>query len=123
MKNLMAKDGKKEHMLPEDAAINEGLVIMAEKGQDKLLLKLRGRLDTTTSPQLEKVLETGMDDIRLLVLDFAMVEYISSAGLRVLLAAHKSMKKQSGAMAVKGINEEVREVLNITGFLDILNVV
>ncbi|MBO5146629.1 MAG: STAS domain-containing protein [Lachnospiraceae bacterium] len=98
------------------------MTIEARKEQEKLTLKLKGRLDTTTAGQLEEALRDYLDGTGNLVLDFTLLEYISSAGLRVLLAAHKAMKKQEGTMVVKGANEEVREVFTITGFADILNV-
>ncbi|MBO5032727.1 MAG: STAS domain-containing protein [Lachnospiraceae bacterium] len=98
------------------------MTIEARKEQEKLTLKLKGRLDTTTAGQLEEALRDYLDRTGNLVLDFTLLEYISSAGLRVLLAAHKTMKKQEGTMVVKGANEEIREVFTITGFADILNV-
>ena len=94
-----------------------------EKKQDgaSLRISLEGRLDTTTSPSLEEVLKTSLDGISDLVFDFTKLEYISSAGLRLLLWAQKTMNKQ-GQMAVEGANASIREVFEITGFEDILTI-
>lgn len=97
------------------------MIIEEVKEQDQLILKIKGRLDTTTAPQLEQATGEKLTGLQKLVLDFTALEYISSAGLRVLLAAHKAMKKQEGVMIVTGANEEVQEVFKITGFADILN--
>lgn len=83
---------------------------------------LEGRLDTSTSPQLKEEVENCPEDIKRLTLDFEKVAYVSSAGLRVLLSAHKRISAGNGRMIVRGLGEEVREVFAITGFLDILNV-
>ena len=86
-----------------------------------LTLALEGRLDTTTAPELEQVIRAELDKADALVLDFGKLEYISSAGLRVLLSAHKAMAKKSG-MKVTHVNEMVMEVFEVTGFSDILTV-
>ena len=86
-----------------------------------LTVILEGRLDTTTSPQLEKELSASMGDATELTLDFANLEYISSAGLRVLLSAHKTMSKKDG-MKIVNANEIVMEVFDVTGFVDILTI-
>ena len=86
-----------------------------------LTIALEGRLDTTTAPELEKELKTSMDDAEELVLDFAGLDYISSAGLRVLLSAHKAMSGKGG-MTVRNANEIVQEVFDVTGFADILDI-
>ena len=86
-----------------------------------LTIALEGRLDTTTSPELEKELKDGLDGIDELTLDFEKLDYISSAGLRVLLAAHKTMMKRGG-MKVIHVNEIVNEVFEVTGFSDILTI-
>lgn len=88
--------------------------------QGTLQLALVGRLDTTTAPELEKVLR-DIADIKKLVFDFAELEYLSSAGLRVLLTASKTMKKQ-GTMVIRHVNEDVMEVFTITGFREILEI-
>lgn len=80
-----------------------------------------GRLDTTTSPLLEAELKDSLDGITELIFDFAKLEYISSAGLRILLAAQKVMNKQGG-MIVKNANEVIAEVFEVTGFSDILTI-
>ncbi|MBQ4481148.1 MAG: STAS domain-containing protein [Victivallales bacterium] len=84
-----------------------------------LTLALEGRLDTTTSPQLEILLNAELDGIVELVFDFAKLDYLSSAGLRVLLAAQKRMNKQ-GSMKLRNVNATVKEVFEITGFADFL---
>ena len=86
-----------------------------------LEVKLDGRLDTTTSPKLEEDLRDSVDGLTCLVLDFEKLEYISSAGLRVLLAMQKIMNKQ-GEMILKNVSETVMEVFEITGFSDILTI-
>ena len=86
-----------------------------------LTLALEGRLDTTTAPDLEKELKTGLDGVNELIMDFSKLDYISSAGLRVLLSAHKQMSKQGG-MKVVHVNEMVAEVFEVTGFSDILDI-
>lgn len=91
----------------------------AEAG--KLTLALEGRLDTGTAPQLEAELKSSLDGVTTLVLDFAGLEYISSAGLRVLLGAQKIMAKQGG-MVIRNVNEVISEVFEVTGFVDILNI-
>lgn len=88
---------------------------------NKLEILLEGRLDTTTSPSLEAELKQSVDGIAELVFDFAKLEYISSAGLRILLAAQKVMNKQ-GSMVVKNVNEVIAEVFEVTGFSDILTI-
>lgn len=87
----------------------------------KLTILLEGRLDTTTSPALEAELKQCLDGITELIFDFDKLEYISSAGLRILLAAQKVMNKQ-GNMVVKNVNEVIAEVFEVTGFSDILTI-
>ncbi|MBQ7628005.1 MAG: STAS domain-containing protein [Clostridiales bacterium] len=89
---------------------------------EKLTVKLEGRLDTTTSPELESVLGMNLDGIKELVFDFNDLEYLSSAGLRVLLNAQKTMNQQ-GEMKVTGVSDAVKEIFDVTGFSDILTVV
>ncbi|MDE7399039.1 MAG: STAS domain-containing protein [Oscillospiraceae bacterium] len=86
-----------------------------------LNIALEGRLDTTTAPQLESELKQSIADNTELILDFAKLEYISSAGLRVLLAAQKVMNKQ-GKMAIRNVNDVIAEVFEVTGFADILTI-
>ncbi|MEZ3426180.1 MAG: STAS domain-containing protein [Lachnospiraceae bacterium] len=92
-----------------------------DKKENILKVKLDGRLDTVTSPQLEEKLKEELAGIVSLQFDFTGLEYISSAGLRVLLSASKRMKKQ-GKMEIYHANEEVMEVFTITGFADILTI-
>ena len=80
-----------------------------------------GRLDTMTAPELEAELNASLKDVESLVLDFSKLEYISSAGLRVLLSAHKAMSGKGG-MKVTNVNEIVAEVFDVTGFADILTI-
>ncbi len=87
----------------------------------ELNIALTGRLDTTTAPELEKELKASMDDVTSIVIDMAALEYISSAGLRVLLSAQKIMNKQ-GKMTVKNVNETIMEIFEVTGFSDILTI-
>ena len=87
----------------------------------KLTLALTGRLDTTTAPQLEAEVKGSLAGVTELVLDFSQLEYLSSAGLRVILAAQKRMNKQ-GRMTVTHVCSEIMEVFEITGFVDILNI-
>ncbi len=95
--------------------------IVKQKEGSNLTISLEGRLDTTTSPQLEEELKQSLDGITALVFDLAKLEYISSAGLRVLLSAQKVMNKQ-GEMKVTGANDELKEIFEVTGFVDILNI-
>ena len=87
----------------------------------KAVFALKGRLDTVTAPDLEKELRDSFDTVNELTLDFSGLEYISSAGLRVLLAAQKTMGRKGG-MKVTNANETIMEVFEVTGFLDILTV-
>ncbi len=86
-----------------------------------LEIALEGRLDTTTAPELEAELNQSMSGAESLTLDFGKLEYISSAGLRVLLSAHKVMARKGG-MKVIHANEIVKEVFEVTGFADILTI-
>ena len=86
---------------------------------ETLILKVIGRLDTSTAPQLEAEMNDSLDSAKDLILDFSELEYISSAGLRVILKAQKIMNKQ-GTMKLTGVNDTVMEVFDITGFSDIL---
>ena len=88
---------------------------------DKLCVALEGRLDTTTAPELEASLKEDLDAVNELVIDLAQLEYISSAGLRVLLAAQKTMMKQ-GSMVVTNPNDVISEIFEVTGFSTILTI-
>lgn len=91
----------------------------AENG--KLTFTLEGRLDTTTAPELEKKLRESVAGVTELVLDFDRLEYISSAGLRILLAGQKIMNRQ-GSMTLTHVHETIMEILEVTGFADILTI-
>ena len=82
---------------------------------------LEGRLDTTTAPELEEALKQGLEGATGLTMDFSKLDYISSAGLRVLLSAHKAMSDEGG-MKVTNVNDMVREVFEVSGFSDILDI-
>jgi len=87
----------------------------------ELTLTLEGRLDTTTAPLLEAELKQSVGGVTKLTFDFEKLEYLSSAGLRVLLAAQKVMNKQ-GEMVIRNVNEVISEVFEVTGFSDILTI-
>ena len=87
----------------------------------KLLIKVEGRLDSTTANDLEAAINESIEDKEEVVIDFTNLEYISSAGLRVLLATQKIMAKQ-GILKVCGLNETVKEIFDVTGFSDILTI-
>ncbi len=87
----------------------------------ELAVALEGRLDTTTSPELEASLNESLDGVTALTFDFAKLDYISSAGLRVLLSAQKRMNKQ-GDMKVVNVGETIMEIFEVTGFSDILTI-
>ena len=87
----------------------------------KAVLMPEGRLDTVTAPEMEKTVNEILPELRELVMDFKDLEYISSAGLRVLLSAQKAMNKQ-GKMTVCNVNETITEIFDVTGFSDILNI-
>ena len=97
------------------------MVINKKQDGSALVVALEGRLDTTTAPELEQELKSSLDGITDLTLDMTKLDYISSAGLRVLLSAHKIMLKQ-GKMKVTNASEIVREVFEVTGFSDILTI-
>ena len=95
------------------------MTIEIKKGNQETIIEIVGRLDTITAPALDKTINEDIGDTKNLVLDVKGMEYISSAGLRVLLSAQKKMKK-IGSMKVTGVCEEVMEVFEMTGFADIL---
>lgn len=88
---------------------------------ETLKVDLIGRLDTTTGPELENSLKEDLDDVSELILDFEKLDYVSSAGLRVLLVLQKKMNKQ-GSMVIRNASESIIEVFDITGFIDILTI-
>ena len=87
----------------------------------ELTVTIVGRLDTTTAPDLEPSLKESVEGVTKLILDFAELEYLSSAGLRVILAAQKVMNKQ-GEMVIRHVNETINEIFEVTGFIDILTI-
>jgi len=98
-------------MLNIDKKVENGTVTFA----------LEGRLDTVSAPEFEKMLKSSLDGVTDLVLDFEKLEYISSAGLRAVLSAHKIMTRQ-GSMKVLHVNETIMEIFDVTGFVDILTI-
>ncbi|EOT24469.1 anti-anti-sigma factor [Eubacterium sp. 14-2] len=97
------------------------MIITKTTDGTSLTLVLEGRLDTMTAPQLESELRDSIEGIDKLFLDFASLEYISSAGLRILLSTQKIMNKQ-GSMVIRNANEGVMDIFDITGFADILTI-
>ena len=86
-----------------------------------LKLALAGRLDTSTAPELEAELKQSLEGAEVLIFDFSALEYISSAGLRILLNAQKQMNRQ-GKMIIRNVNDVISEIFEITGFADILTI-
>ena len=97
------------------------MTIEIKRNAQETTIELVGRLDTTTAPALDKTINGDIEGTKNLVLDFKQLEYISSAGLRVLLGAQKKMQK-IGSMKVTNVCEEVMEVFEMTGFADILTI-
>lgn len=95
--------------------------INTKKNGNEFIISIEGRLDTITAPELETIVKTSLEGIVSLVLDFSKLEYISSAGLRVVLTAQKIMNKH-GKMVIRNVNSNVHEVFDITGFSDILTI-
>ena len=95
--------------------------IEQNRNGNALTLALEGRLDTMTAPQLEAALKEALPGVEALTFDLSKLDYISSAGLRVLLSAQKTMNQQ-GTMKVKNANEMILEIFEVTGFCDILTI-
>ena len=91
------------------------------KQDSTLTVVISGNIDTVTAPELDVQLQENIPGIKDLVLDFAAVDYISSAGLRVILMANQQMEDVDGNMTVKNVNEDVRDVFEMTGFDSLLN--
>jgi len=89
----------------------------------KLNVALEGRLDTTTAPNLEAEMRDALNGVTELDIDMASLAYISSAGLRVMLALQKQMNKQKGSMTIRNASEELMEIFDVTGFVDVLHIV
>ena len=99
------------------------MTINTSKDGQITTISLEGRLDTTTAPDLEKELDSVMaEDVSDLIFDLGKLDYISSAGLRVLLSAQKSMNKK-GSMEIRGASEDIMEIFEVTGFVDIFTIV
>lgn len=97
------------------------MTISKTLNEKELILAIEGRLDTITAPELENELKTCLDGVDHLIVDLVNLEYISSAGLRVVLATQKTMN-QRGGMVIKNVNESVMEVFDITGMADLLTI-
>ncbi|MBQ5699476.1 MAG: STAS domain-containing protein [Lachnospiraceae bacterium] len=97
------------------------MTIEMKKNMEETILEITGRLDTTTAPVLDKTINEELKDVKNLVLDLKGLEYISSAGLRVLLNAQKKMQRV-GSMKLKNVSEAVMDVFEMTGFADILEI-
>ena len=97
------------------------MTIEKKINQKSVTLIVSGRLDTQTAPELEKELDAALPGTEELVFDMSNLEYVSSAGLRVILKAQKAMNTQ-GSMKLTGVNDSIMEVFDITGFLDILTI-
>ena len=97
------------------------LDIKKKQEGSRLEFALEGRLDTIIAPQLEEEVKASIDDITELVFDFSGLAYVSSAGLRVLLSAQKTMNEK-GSMVVKNVSDEIQEIFDVTGFSDILTI-
>ena len=95
--------------------------ITKTRNGDDLTIAVKGRLDTTTSPQLEEELESELGKVRTITFDFADLDYISSAGLRILLQTAQAMDDMSN-MTVKNVNEDINDIFEVTGFTEILNI-
>lgn len=89
---------------------------------DNITLQVAERVDTTTAPQLQYEIDKVTDETNKLVLDFKDLIYVSSAGLRVLLSAHKTMLKKGGSLVITNVSEDILEIFEVTGFSDILTI-
>ena len=98
------------------------MTINKNREGSKMTVALEGRLDTTTAPQLEGEIRGNLDGVTDLEFDFQNLAYISSAGLRVMLSAQKIMNKQ-GNMTIRGVNDDIMDVFEVTGFVDLLHIV
>ena len=97
------------------------MTINKTKENDKLTVNVQGRLDTATAPELEQSLNESMEGVNELVMDLEGLEYMSSAGLRIMLASQKAMSSKGG-MKVVNVNDIIMEIFEITGFADILTI-
>lgn len=97
------------------------MTITQNKDNAKLVISIEGRLDTSTAPELEAAIDGAIAGVSELILDMEKLDYVSSAGLRVILKAQKLMNKQ-GSMLIRKVNDTIMEVFDITGFVDILTI-
>ncbi|MCR4820560.1 MAG: STAS domain-containing protein [Elusimicrobiales bacterium] len=97
------------------------MIIEKEAKDEELILNLKGRLDTSTSPQLDEELKKSLSGVKSLILNLKELEYLSSAGLRIILSAQKTMNRQ-GKMKICNVNDAIMEVFDMTGFADILTI-
>lgn len=98
------------------------LQITKERAGEMLTVHITGDLNVKTSPQLEDEVTKLLGEVKELILDFAGVEYISSAGLRVLLGLEKTMRRQGGSMKMRNVNPAVREIIRLAGFLQVMHI-
>ncbi len=96
--------------------------IIKELSGDILIVNINGDLNIKTSPKLEEELTKSIGGVKKLVLDFSNVEYISSAGLRVVLAMEKAMRRQQGLMTLRHVNSAVKEIIRLAGFLQVMHI-
>ena len=107
---------------PKTERSKEEIMTITKSGQaPEVTIALEGRLDTTTAPDLEKEVQTSLEGVKSLTFDLNALEYISSAGLRVLLSAQKTMNTV-GEMIVRGVPEDIMEIFEVTGFSDFLTI-
>ena len=92
-----------------------------DKNANSLTVAVTGSIDTVTAPQLDSLLQENWEGVTELIMDFAEVDYISSAGLRVILMANQQMEECDGSMTVRNINEDIREIFEMTGFDSLLD--
>ena len=97
------------------------MLINKTQNGDSLTIALDGRLDTTTAPQLDAEVSSGLEGVKTFVIDMEKLVYVSSAGLRVLLKAQKIMNKQ-GSMVIKNVSDEIKEIFEVTGFDELLTI-
>ena len=97
------------------------MTIEIKRNAAETIIEAAGRLDTTTAPALDKAINEDMEGTKNLVLDLKGIEYISSAGLRVILMANQQMEEVDGNLTIKNVNEDVRDVFEMTGFDSLLN--
>lgn len=95
--------------------------VTSSKNEKTLTVTVQGSVDTVTAPELDKYLQENIENVTELIFDFAAVDYISSAGLRVIMMANQTMEECDGSVTVRNVNEDVMEVFEMTGFDSLLN--